>query len=155
MTINLAQGQHLGCLALSGAGLGCHEQERREVLLEPRARRPEMLLRIPSAQDSCDKELSGPKWQVFCVCFFGAVLGLCCCEGISLLVSRGCSLVPGLGLLIAAALEEHSSGLSGFSRCSFWALERGAQVLLFHGMWDLPQSGINLSLRISKQILHH
>ena len=68
------------------------------------------------------------------------MLGLRCCEGISLLVSRGCSLVPGLGLLIVAApLEEHSSGFSGFSRCGFWVLEHsgcGAQVPLFHGTWD-------------------
>ena len=39
-TINLAQGQQLGCLAVSGVGLGCHEKGRREVLLEASARRP-------------------------------------------------------------------------------------------------------------------
>ena len=52
-----------------------------------------------------------------------AVLGLCCCEGFSLVVeSRGYSLVVVARLLTAVSSfdAEQSRGLSGFSSCGVW-----------------------------------
>ena len=71
------------------------------------------------------------------------------------LVSQGYSSVAVSGLLIAVAflVEDRLQAMRtsvvaacGLSSCGSWALEhrlnRGAWAQLFHGMWDLPGSGI-------------
>ena len=96
----------------------------------------------------CNKELSGPKRQVFCVCvfvFLGGVLGLRCYEGISVVVvSRGCSLVTGLGLLTAvASLEEHRLWVLGLQSLQLLGSRAQAQWLWCVGLvvpWHVGSS---------------
>ena len=103
----------------------------------------------------CNKELSGPKRQVFCVCvfvFLGGVLGLRCYEGISVVVvSRGCSLVTGLRLLTAvASLEEHRLWVLGLQSLQILGSRAQAQWLWCVGLvvpWHVGSSWIRDKLK--------
>ena len=87
--------------------------------------------------------------RMFFLCLFMAVLGLCCCAGVS------------LSLRWAGVLSSYSAqasdcgafsccrapGHAGFSSCGPWAVELrlnncGASAWLLCSMWDLPRSGI-------------
>ena len=82
---------------------------------------------------------------------FGAVLGLHCCTGFSLVASEGYFLGVGFSLLWLVLLW--STGLRACS-CSMWAQwsrllgsraqanSCGTWAQLHHGIWDLPWLGI-------------
>ena len=133
-----------------------------------------MLLSIHSARMGCNKELSGPKRQVFRVCvfvFLGGVLGLHCYEGISaVVVSKGCSLVVMHDLLIAVASQCRAQALGqvGFRGCSIqaqqlWLLcsRAQAQQLWYMGLASLQHVGSSWTRDttsnpcITRQILNH
>ena len=81
---------------------------------------------------------------------FLAVLGLCCCEGFSLVTgSRGCSLVAAHVFLMMVSSVVAEQGLQDMWIQQLLALEHrlngcGVWAYLLQRMWDLPGSGIKL-----------
>ena len=90
-----------------------------------------------------------------------AVLGLCCCVGLSLVAASGdCSLIAvhGFLILVASLITEH--GLQSIWTSvvsSTWVSEHGLSSCApsFDGMWDLPGPGIKpMSPALAGKLYH-